>query len=100
MQPRAETDFLRCIDDKFTPVRDLTGALIGCVPRVPDNTDAINHGGQTFELRIAAQVCVCVDLDRQTPAVIDGFIPWGNAHGDPLDPTVPAGEDPDIAVGV
>lgn len=101
MQPSHSTDFLRCHDDRFTPVRDTQGRLLGCVPRVADNNDHLASPlGERFELRIAAQVCVCVDLAAQTPTTLDGFIPLGTEEVDLALPAVPPGEDPDLAVGV
>lgn len=92
-------DYLRVTGDQFTPVRDQLGKLLGCVPRVPDNAERLaNPRGSSFELRIAAQVCVCIDTTTQTPTDIPNFIP--------LDSNLPSlahavgGDDPDLAEGV
>jgi len=100
--PIAPQNLLRALSDAFTPVRDTTGRLLGCVPRVPDTAELIRAAsGQSFELRIAAQVCVCVNLDDPTqhPSTLDGFIPLdGGANLDLATPV--RGDDPDLAQGV
>lgn len=96
-------DFLRVLADAFTPVRDTRGRLLGCVPRVTDDATATlsDAHGNVFELRIAAQVCVCVDLDAgQSPRFIDGFVALDDTDTDLAVPAVPAGADPDLAEGV
>src|SRR5258706_15962978 len=62
---------LRCLSDAFTPVRDLDGALIGAIPKAPDDNGVTVRGtnGQNFELRIGMQVCGCVDVRTQNPSV-------------------------------
>ncbi len=100
--PIAPQNLLRALRDEFTPVRDTTGRLLGCIPRVPDSAEMIQaSSGQAFELRIAAQVCVCVNLDDPTqhPSTLDGFIPLDD--GASLDLATPVrGDDPDLARGV
>lgn len=101
-------NMLRALTDPFTPVRDVSGRLIGCVPKVPDTAEVINgSNGTLFELRIAAQVCVCVNTDDplQSPRYLDGFIPLDADVGKSADTPRPDGitrdgEDPDLAVGV
>lgn len=74
--PLSASDYLRAISDAFTPVRDETGRLLGCVPRVRDDVDALSYAGQAFDLRLAAQVCLCVNLGAgQRPQVLEGFVP-------------------------
>jgi hypothetical protein len=100
--PVAPQNLLRALRDEFTPVRDTTGRLLGCVPRVPDSAEALRgSNGALYELRIAAQVCVCVSLDDplQHPSALDGFIPLDDANLDLAVP-VPRGDDPDLAQGV
>lgn len=95
--PVAPQNLLRALSDDFTPVRDVTGRLLGCVPRVPESAELIQSStGQSFELRIAAQVCVCVNLDDPTqhPSTLDGFTPLDDAN---FDLAVPVrGDDPDL----
>lgn len=76
-------NFLQCLADDFTPVRDAQGHLLGCIPRVPDNTELVfNSTRAAFELRIAGQVCVCVDINIQDPSTLEGFIPYDKAAVD------------------
>jgi hypothetical protein len=68
-------EFLRCVSEPYTAVRDTNGNLLGCIPRV--NTD-IGDGirgldGRAYEFRYAATVCVCVP-DGAAPR-LPGFIP-------------------------
>lgn len=95
-------NFLRALSDRFTPVRTLSGALIGCIPRVSETAELITgSNGAAFELRISAQVCVCINPDDalQSPSYLDGFIPLHDSAT-----TTPSshadGEDPDLAIGV
>lgn len=96
--PVAPHNLLRALSDDFTPVRDTTGRLLGCVPKVPDTAELVQSStGQAFELRIAAQVCVCCNLDDPTqhPSTLDGFIPLDDAN---LDLAIPVarGDDADL----
>ena len=76
------THTLKILTDDFTPVRDTLGRLLGAVPRVPDTADAIRDtAGNVFELRVAAQVCVCV-ADGQSPLGLAGFTPLDTAQAD------------------
>ena len=97
--PIAPQNLLRALRDDFTPVRDIAGRLLGCIPKVPESAEMIQGtNGAHYELRIAAQVCVCVDLDdrNQHPSALDGFIPLDDAN---LDLALPARvDDPDLAV--
>jgi len=93
--PLSPDNYLRCLSDPFTPVRDQTGRLLGCVPRVPD--DAYMAG--PFPLMLAAQACVLVAVDQPgTPPItaLPGFIPLDDSQADLA---TPVGED-DLAVGV
>jgi hypothetical protein len=98
-------NFIRVLSDAFTPVRSTDGQLLGCVPRVSDNAELLrDRRGTVFELRIAAQVCVCVDLRQQTPESLDGFVCLDDTNTDlalPVEGTVGVGgDDPDLADGV
>lgn len=95
---------LRCLSDAFTPVRDLDGALLGAIPKVTDDNAVTVSGtnGQNFELRIALQVCVCVDVRTQNPSVLPDFLPLDLKNADigtPIPGTEGAdpGADPDLA---
>lgn len=93
------TNFLRVLSDAYTPVRDLQGRLLGAVPRVADTAEIVGSPrGEMFELRIASQVCVCVDLTKQTPKSLDGFIPLDPSNADLAEPV--AGTDADIGVPI
>lgn len=101
--PLTPHDYLRVLSDAFTPVRDLTGRLLGCVPRVPDNTELLRGtNGAVFELHISAQACVRVNLDdpSQNPHALAGFTPLDDTHVDLAIPVHRGGDDPDIATGV
>lgn len=92
--PPLLSNYLSCLADEFTPVRDTLGRLLGCVPRVPDNAQAVpGEDGSRFELGITAQVCVMVNLDEQQPAVLPGFIPFDNASVDLAVPAAPDNTD-------
>lgn len=94
-------NFLRALSDRFTPVRALDGRLLGCVPRIPDTAEALRgSNGLLYELRISAQVCVCVNIDDplQSPSALDGFIPL--IDGSSVTPADARGDDPDLAIGV
>jgi hypothetical protein len=95
------TNFLRCIDDSFTQVRDMeTGRLLGCVPRVQDGAPAIaDTNGVAFELRIGAIVAVVCDLNTQKPTSLPGFIPLDGADLSPNRPTASSAAD-DLARAV
>lgn len=98
------TNFLKVFNDSFTPVRALDGTLLGVVPRVRDTDEALlGSNGALFELRIAAQVCVCVNPDDPLQAThyLNGFIPVENVKSrDTSSPSPSDGEDPDLAIGV
>lgn len=88
-------NFLRALSDPFTPVRDQTGRLLGCVPLVPD--DALMAG--PFPLMLATQACVLVAVDQPgTPPItaLPGFVAIDDTQADLA---VPVGEA-DIAEGV
>lgn len=100
--PDPTDGFLRCTSDPFTEVRDHTGKLLGCVPKVPDNADTImDSAGRAFPMMIAGRACVYV-REKASPANLNGFVPLDadvdlampapGTDGDPL-----AGEDPDLA---
>lgn len=96
-------NFLRALSDRFTPVRSLDGTLIGCVPRVHESAQLLTgSNGAAFELRIAAQVCVCINPDDalQSPNYLDGFIPLHDTTPGSAPPSRADGEDPDLAIGV
>jgi hypothetical protein len=100
--PIAPQNFLRALRDEFTPVRDMQSRLLGCIPKVPDTAEAIRgSNGALYELHMAGQVCVRVNLDDplQHPSALDGFIPLDDANLDLAVP-VPRGDDPDLAQGV
>jgi hypothetical protein len=91
---------LRVLSDDFTPVRDISGRLLGVIPRIADNAEIVfGTNGTAYELRVAAQVCVCVNSEDPTqhPSHIDGFIAVDNATLMPQQSTLPPGEDPDLA---
>jgi len=92
--------YLRVLLDTFTPVRDTQAHLVGCIPKVPDNSDIITDSqGRIYELRWSMQVCVCIDLEQQSPTSLDGFIPLDDTDTDLAVP-VARGDDPDLAEGV
>jgi hypothetical protein len=83
------TNYLRIISDAFTPVRDQSGRLLGCIPRVSD--DAVFAG--PFPLMIAAQACAVVALDQPgTPPIttLPGFVAFDDRDADLA---TPVGED-------
>lgn len=91
--------FLKILGDDYTPVRAQDGTLLGAIPRIPETAETvINSKGVAFELRIAAQVCVCV-APTQEAASLDGFIGLhdataaATAAADTINET---GTDPDI----
>lgn len=91
--------FLRVLDDKFTPVRDRVGRLLGCIPRQADSAEhVIDTSGRIYPLMFAAQVCVLVDVEAgESPVLIDGFVALDDANADLAIPAVAAGDDPDLA---
>ena len=97
--PLDPSSYLRCLSDRFTPVRDQQGRLLGCIPRVQD--DCIGVGPHPCV--IAAQACLLVNLDGPGPytEALPGFIPLDDTN---TDLAVPApgtgGDDPDLAQGV
>lgn len=98
--PVMNQTLLRVLNDQFTPVRDTTGRLLGVIPRVADTAEVVfGTNGSAYELRVAAQVCVCVNTDDPTqhPSHIDGFISVDERELMPAPTAVPAGEDPDLA---
>lgn len=98
--PILNQQLLRVLSDDFTPVRDLTGRLLGVIPKVAETAEAVfGSNGTVYELRIAAQVCVCVNADDalQHPSYIDGFISVDERELMPQSSTLPPGEDPDLA---
>lgn len=97
-------NILKCLSDEFTPVRDTDARLLGCIPRVQDETAATITGtnGQNFELRLAVQCCVCVDLNSHDPAALPDFIPLDMKNADIAQPLAGSeaadpGADPDLA---
>lgn len=95
-------NLLKVFNDAFTPVRALDGTLLGVVPKVRDTDEALlGSNGAMFELRIAAQVCVCVNVldPLQSTHYLDGFIAVDGAKLQNAPPQI-AGDDPDIATGV
>lgn len=98
--PVMNQTLLRVLSDAFTPVRALDGRLLGVIPRVADTAEVVfGTNGSAYELRVAAQVCVCVNTEDPTqhPSHIDGFIPADERELMPPASPVPAGEDPDLA---
>lgn len=99
--PVMNQQLLRVLSDDFTPVRDLTGRLLGVIPKVADTAEAVfGSNGTVYELRVAAQVCVCVNAEDQLqhPSYIDGFIPVDERELLPQSASsLPPGEDPDLA---
>lgn len=96
-------NLLKVFNDSFTPVRALDGTLLGVVPKVRDTDEALlGSNGAMFELRIAAQVCVCVNVldPLQSTQYLDGFIPIDRPQQRAYVEPTTDGEDPDIAVGV
>lgn len=99
----SSSNLLRILTDKFTPVRDTTGRLLGVVPAVRETDEAlIGSNGALYQLRIAAQVCVCVNLDdpMQSPQYLNGFIPVDDKALVSSASPSGSGDDPDLAVGV
>lgn len=103
--PDPTDGFLRCASDPFTEVRDASGVLLGCVPKVPDNLDTImDSNGRAFPMMIAGRACVYV-REGASPANLDGFTPLNadvdlampapGTDGDPI-----TGSDPDLGRGV
>lgn len=96
---------LRALSDPFTPVRDMSGRLLGCIPKVPETAELLTgSNGAGFELHLVVQVCVRVNPDDplQSPRYLDGFIPLDAPVAGSVEPTASRadGEDPDLAVGV
>lgn len=86
-------NFLRALNDTFTPVRDETGRLLGCVPKVRD--DEIMVG--PFALKWCAQVCVEADLHGPNASEVSslpGFVPLDDSQIDLLIPV--AAEEDDL----
>jgi hypothetical protein len=68
-------NYLRCLSDDMTPVRDATGRLLGAIPRVADTAEAVRGAdGTIFELRYSIQTAVCV-APEQNPASLSGYVP-------------------------
>jgi hypothetical protein len=62
-------EYLRCVGDSYTQVRDVQGRLLGCIPRIADNVEGIRASdGTPYPIRIAAVACLCVpdDVDPRT----------------------------------
>lgn len=87
--------FIRCLSDKFTPVRDQRGQLLGAIPRQADSAETITDvHGNMFPLMFAAQVCVMVDTSQGlSPAHIDGFVPLDDTDADLATPVAAEAED-------
>jgi hypothetical protein len=89
--------YLRILSDKFTPVRDNQGALLGCIPRVPDGLDMLaDSNGTIFDISWAVQPCIRCDLATQSPASLDGFIPLDDTDADLALPATIPSDDPDL----
>lgn len=100
------SQFIRCMSEAFTEVRDLdTGRLLGCIPIVPESADTVfDAHGKAFPLMLAMRPSVAVRRGVN-PGALDGFVavdasidlavPAPGTDGDPL-----PGEDPDIGAGV
>ena len=78
-------DFLRCVSDPYTQVRDEQGRLLGCIPRINEGIPGIRGSdGQAYLVRIAAVACICCPPDKTR--ALPMFIP------------VSAGTDADLAL--
>lgn len=106
---------LNCLSDPLTPVRSTDGRLLGAVPKIADDhpvpyvTDA---NGVNFEIRIAAQACVVVDLRSQVVTNLPGFVPLAGANFSHVESPderavrqlregeVPPGANPDVGTAI
>ncbi len=95
---------LICLSDQVTPVRDLAGKLLGCIPRVEDDqaTYVSSPSGQNFEIWTAAQQCIRCDPKTHDPMTLEGFFPLVIENADLADgvTVTTAGDDPDIGQAV
>jgi|SRR5579872_1414205 len=100
-------NILKVLNDSFTPVRTIEGDLIGVIPKIPDHDTSpyvTGSTGMNFELRIQAQVCVCVDPARQPVDTLPGFVAIDTFHTPtkgrkkllPDAPPPDLGKDPDL----
>jgi len=78
---------LRCLNDAVTPVRDRSGRLLGCIPRISDDVAIVGP----FATAWAAQACVVVDLDAEEASqltALPGFVALDDAQ---IDLAIPVG---------
>lgn len=83
--PLSPENFLRALHDAFTPVRDETGRLLGCIPKVRDDDIFVGP----FPLQWCAQVCLTADLHGPNAGEVSslpGFIPLDDSQVDLLIP--------------
>lgn len=79
--------FLHVLSDAFTPVRDTSGRLLGCIPRVSATAEAVvGSDGTRMELHHAVQVCVMCDTARHNPHTLAGFVPVDASNTDIAEP--------------
>ena len=87
-----------CLSDTVTQVRDDRGRLLGCIPRIDDDSASVVNtpSGTVFELRWFAHIAVFVP-EGSNPFLLDNFTPLNQDNFD-LSVGPGAGDDPDIGV--
>lgn len=83
-----QTRFLRCIDDRFTQVRNERAELLGCIPKLAANVEAIqDHNGIRCEVRLGVIAMICVPND--VAIKLDQFTPFDPGPRDQIDLALP-----------
>lgn len=92
--------FLRCMRDQFTCVRDEGGTLLGCIPRITEGTTGMRgHDGQVYVTRLAVVAALVCPTGSNPIQALNGFIPLDEGrHADLAGPRSGPGTDPDLAL--